>query len=80
MEIQNIQDLLRELEEDNISGASEFIDKALEIVKFQLRLTSDPHKDIREEIIYLSKEIIGYVEWAGSGLFRPYNARIKSCL
>ena len=58
MEIQNIQDLLRELKEDNISGASEFIDKALEIVKFQLRLTRDPHKDIREEIIYLSKEII----------------------
>jgi len=58
LEIQNIQDLLRELKEDNISGASEFIDKALEIVKFQLRLTRDPHKDIREEIIYLSKEII----------------------
>ena len=58
MEIQNIQDLLRELKEDNISGASEFIDKALEIVNFQLRLTRDPHKDIREEIIYLSKEII----------------------
>jgi len=56
--IQNIQDLLRELKEDNISGASEFIDKALEIVKSQLRLTRDPHKDIREEIIYLSKEII----------------------
>ena len=58
MIIQNIQDLLRELKEDNISSASEFIDKALEIIKFQLRLTRDPHKDIREEIICLSKELI----------------------
>jgi len=58
LEIQNIQDLLRELRNDNTSGANEFIDKALEIIKFQLRLTRDPHKDIREEIFNLSKQII----------------------
>ena len=58
METQNIQELLRELKDDNTSGANEFIDKALEIIKFQLRLTRDPHKDIREEIFNLSKRII----------------------
>ena len=58
MEIQNIQDLLRQLREDNTSGANEFIDKALEIIKFQLRLTHNPHKNIREEFINLSKQII----------------------
>ncbi|MFX0105827.1 MAG: translation initiation factor eIF-2B [Candidatus Hodarchaeota archaeon] len=58
MEIQNIQDLLRELRDDNTSGATEFIDKALEIIKFQLRLTHDPHRDIREDFFKLSKEII----------------------
>ena len=58
METQNIQELLRELKDDNTSGANEFIDKALEIIKFQLRLTRDPHKDIREEIFNLSKQII----------------------
>lgn len=58
MEFQNIQDLLRELKDDNTSGASEFIDKVLEIIKFQLRLIHDPHKDIRENIFNLSKQII----------------------
>lgn len=58
MEFQNIQDLLRELRDDNTSGANEFIDKALDIIKFQLRLIRDPHKDIREEIFDLSKQII----------------------
>lgn len=58
MHIQNIQDLLRELREDNISGASGFIDKALEIVKTQLDLIDDPYRDIRDEISYLSNQII----------------------
>lgn len=58
MLIQNIQDLIRELREDNISGASEFIDKALEMIKTQLDLIDDPHRDIRDEIIYLSNQII----------------------
>ncbi len=58
MQIQSIQDLLRELREDNISGASEFIDKALEIIKSRLDLIDEPHRDIRDEIIYLSNQII----------------------
>lgn len=58
MEIQKIQDLLRKLKEDNVSGANEFIDKALEIIRYQLNLTDDPYKDIREEIVSLSKQII----------------------
>ena len=58
MEVQKIQDLLRKLKEDNVSGANEFIDKALEIIRYQLNLTDDPYKDIREEIVSLSKQII----------------------
>ena len=58
MQIQSIQDLLRELRADNISGASEFIDRALEIIKSQLDLIDDPQRDIRDEIIYLSNQII----------------------
>jgi len=58
LQIQNIQNLLRELREDNTSGANEFIDKALEIIKFQLSLTQDPHKDIKEEMMIFSKQII----------------------
>jgi len=58
VEVQKIQDLLRKLKEDNVSGANEFIDKALEIIRYQLNLTDDPYKDIREEIVSLSKQII----------------------
>lgn len=58
MQIQNIQDLLRELREDNTSGANEFIDKALALIEFQLSITHDPRKDIKEEIEILSKQII----------------------
>ncbi|MFX0004057.1 MAG: translation initiation factor eIF-2B [Candidatus Hodarchaeota archaeon] len=58
MQIQNIQGLLRELKEDNTSGANEFIDKALEIIKLQLSLTLDPYEDIKEEFNDLSKHII----------------------
>ena len=58
MEIQNINNLLRKLREDNTSGANEFIDKVLEIIQFQLNLIHDPQKDIKEEILSLSKQII----------------------
>ena len=58
METQKTQNLLRELIEDNTSGATEFIDKALEIIRIQLELTTDQYKDIKEEIIELSKQII----------------------
>ncbi|MFX0036951.1 MAG: translation initiation factor eIF-2B [Candidatus Hermodarchaeota archaeon] len=58
MKIQNTQDIIRELREDNSSGASEFIDKALEIIKIQLEQVIDPYKDIKEDLIYLLKQII----------------------
>ncbi len=58
MEIKKIQELLDKLREDNTSGAREFIDKALEIVKTQLKLIKDPHKDIRDNIINLLNQII----------------------
>ena len=58
MQIQNIQKLLTELKENNTSGANEFIDNALEIIKFQLNLTIDSHKNIKNEILVLSKQLI----------------------
>ncbi len=58
MEIQNIQKIIRELKEDNTSGASEFIDKSLEIIITQLEQVTDPYKDIKEDLIYLLKQII----------------------
>ena len=58
MQIQDIQELLRELREDNISGANEIIDKALEIIKFQLSLTGDLQKDITKEMMHLLRQIV----------------------
>ncbi|MFX1463248.1 MAG: translation initiation factor eIF-2B, partial [Promethearchaeota archaeon] len=58
LEIQNIQKIIRELKEDNTSGASEFIDKSLEIIITQLEQVTDPYKDIKEDLIYLLKQII----------------------
>jgi len=58
VQIQNIQNLLRELREDNTSGANELIDKALEIIKLQFTLKKDPREDIKEEILILLKQII----------------------
>ncbi|MHA2132027.1 MAG: hypothetical protein ACW99L_18820, partial [Promethearchaeota archaeon] len=55
MEIQN---LIKEIEVDNTSGASEFIDKVLEIIKIKLKLIVDPHVEMKNEIIMLSKQII----------------------
>ena len=58
METRKTQNLLRGLIEDSTSGATEFVDKALEIIRIQLERTTDQYKDIKEEIIYLSKQII----------------------
>ena len=58
MQIQDIQELVRELREDNISGANEIIDKALEIIKFQLSLTGDLQKDITKEMMHLLRQIV----------------------
>jgi len=58
VETRKTQNLLRELVEDNTSGATEFIDKALEIIRIQLELTNDQYRNIKEEIISLSKQII----------------------
>jgi len=58
LQIQDIQELLRELREDNISGANEIIDKALEIIKFQLSLTGDLQKDITKEMMHLLRQIV----------------------
>ena len=58
MELQNIQFQLNELRNDNTSGASEFIDKAFEIIRTQLNQISDSHKDIKSDIIYILKQLI----------------------
>jgi len=58
VETRKTQNLLRELVEDNTSGATEFIDKTLEIIRIQLELTNDQYRNIKEEIISLSKQII----------------------
>ncbi len=58
VEFQNTQEILNKLREDNTSGASEFINKALEMVKNRLKQIIDPNKDIKEDIIYLLKQII----------------------
>ncbi|MFX1366343.1 MAG: translation initiation factor eIF-2B [Promethearchaeota archaeon] len=59
MKIKELEEILDVMRKDNTSGASEFIDKALEIVKAQLKLIKDPHRDIRNDIIYLLNRIIG---------------------
>ncbi|MFX1452428.1 MAG: hypothetical protein ACFFCM_16430, partial [Promethearchaeota archaeon] len=58
MQFRDIRELLRELREDNTSGANEFIDKALEIIKFQLSLTDDSQKDTTKEFMYFMRQII----------------------
>ena len=54
----NIQLMLEDLRNDNISGANELIDKALEIVKIQLESVEEPNESIKEEIFKLMKQII----------------------
>jgi len=54
----SIQKGLSELRKDNKSGANQLIDKSLEILKLQLDLIKDPHQDIKDLVLDLSKEII----------------------
>jgi translation initiation factor eIF-2B subunit delta len=53
-----IQKKLSELRTDNLSGASELIFKALDIVKSQLKLVEDPNENIKDIILDLAKRII----------------------
>jgi translation initiation factor 2B subunit (eIF-2B alpha/beta/delta family) len=55
---QSIQKGLFDLKRDNKSGANQLIDKSLEILKLQLKIIKDPHRDIKDLILNLSKEII----------------------
>ncbi|TKJ16871.1 MAG: hypothetical protein CEE43_19250 [Promethearchaeota archaeon Loki_b32] len=54
----NISEMLIELRNDNSSGANELIAKALEIIKFQLKMVKDPFEDIKEAITDLARDII----------------------
>ncbi|MFX1456153.1 MAG: translation initiation factor eIF-2B [Promethearchaeota archaeon] len=58
MKNQKIKHLLKELKEDNSSGAAEFIDKAIEIIKFQLKQIKVSQVNIKDEIFIISKRII----------------------
>ncbi|MFW9968726.1 MAG: translation initiation factor eIF-2B [Candidatus Odinarchaeota archaeon] len=58
MGIQNIQEIIKDLREDNTSGASEFIDKTLEIIKAHLNKINDPYKNIEEDFLEVAKQII----------------------
>ncbi|MFW9829328.1 MAG: hypothetical protein ACFFEY_17270 [Candidatus Thorarchaeota archaeon] len=58
MDLQSIQFQLNELMNDNSSGASEFIDKAFEIIRTKLSQINDSHKDIKSDVIYILKQII----------------------
>ena len=51
-------ELLSNLRDDNSSGATELIEKALDIIKIQLELTENSNADITKDIYRLSKEII----------------------
>jgi translation initiation factor eIF-2B subunit delta len=53
-----IQAKLIELREDNTSGANELINKALNIVKYQIELLSDKSEDFQDKILELTKEIL----------------------
>ncbi|MFX1501025.1 MAG: translation initiation factor eIF-2B [Promethearchaeota archaeon] len=47
-----------EFKSDKVSGANELVDKALEILKFQLKQITDPNEDIKKPIKDLVREII----------------------
>jgi translation initiation factor 2B subunit (eIF-2B alpha/beta/delta family) len=53
-----IQTMLDDLRNDNMSGASELIEKALNIIRKKLESISDLNKNIINQIISLSKKII----------------------
>ena len=52
----SIQKGLSELRKDNKSGANQLINKSIEILKLQLDLIKDPHQDIKDLVLDLSKE------------------------
>ncbi len=51
-------ELLSNLRDDNSSGATELIEKALDIIKILLELTENSNADITKDIYKISKEII----------------------
>ncbi|MFX1477289.1 MAG: translation initiation factor eIF-2B [Promethearchaeota archaeon] len=53
-----IRNQLENLRQNNVSGASELIESALNIIELQLTLIHSNKKDIKEDIFELSKEII----------------------
>jgi len=53
-----IHNLIRDLKEDNESGANELVSNAIEIINAQLELIEEPDRNIEELIHKLSKEII----------------------
>ncbi len=53
-----IQEMLDNMRLDNRSGASEFIEKALEIIKYQIETIPEKINDIKELLLELSKQII----------------------
>lgn len=58
MENNIIQNHLKELKEDNQSGASEFIDKALNVIELQLEQFKESDRDHKEKFMYLFEKII----------------------
>ncbi|MFX1532247.1 MAG: hypothetical protein ACFFBC_14115 [Promethearchaeota archaeon] len=58
MDKSKVKHLLEALRNNKTSGASEFIDDALEIIKVQLELTEDQSINISEEIYALFKKLI----------------------
>ncbi len=53
-----IQRKLSEIRSDNLSGASELVSKALDIVKSQLNLVNNPNENIKDIVFDLAKKII----------------------
>lgn len=53
-----ISKLLSELRKNSLSGASELIFKALDIIRFQLKLVEDPNKNIEGKMVDLIVKII----------------------
>lgn len=56
--LSNIEKRLLDLKDDTTSGASEFIGKAIEIIKIYLDYVKDPNLDIKEDIFKLTRNII----------------------
>jgi len=58
MNSKKVQELLEGLRNDKSSGARELINKALEIIKTQLKQFEDPNQDHKERIFILMQKII----------------------